>query len=121
MEEVTETFWAAGSPNTEDGNILDCGSIHLYQGNLLWRDVDCSASMDKHGAAISPVCQRGNIDPDDKTTPTPTKPTHAPTRPTDPPTRPTDAPTRPTDPPTRPTDAPNRPTDAPTRPTDPPT
>jgi len=70
MEEVTETFWAAGSPNTEDGNILDCGSIHLYQGNLLWRDLDCSASMDQHGAAISPVCQRGNIDPDDKTTPT---------------------------------------------------
>jgi len=75
MEEVTETFWAAGSPNTEDGNILDCGSIHLYQGNLLWRDVDCSASMDQHGAAISPVCQRGNIDPDDKTTPTMTAPT----------------------------------------------
>merc|ERR1719153_1595838 len=28
--------------------------------------------MDQHGAAISPVCQRGNIDPDDNTTPTPT-------------------------------------------------
>merc|ERR1712126_350826 len=34
-----------------------------------WRDVDCSASNDQHGAGISPVCQRGNIDPDDKTTP----------------------------------------------------
>merc|ERR1712126_62185 len=70
MEEVTDTFWADGSPNTEDGNILDCGSIQLSQGNLLWRDVDCSASMDQHGAAISPVCQRGNINPDDNTTPT---------------------------------------------------
>merc|ERR1712126_211655 len=72
MEEVTDTFWADGCPNTEDGNILDCGSIQLSQGNLLWRDVDCSASMDQHGAGISPVCQRGNIDPDDNTTPTPT-------------------------------------------------
>jgi len=72
MEEVTDTFWADGSPNTEDGNILDCGSIQLSQGNLLWRDVDCSASMDQQGAGISPVCQRGNIDPDDNTTPKPT-------------------------------------------------
>merc|ERR1711962_1166842 len=149
MEEVTETFWAYGSPSNEEGNIFDCGSIQLSQGKLLWRDVDCSALMDQHGAAISPVCQRGNIDPDDKTTPTPTKPTDAPTRsspaptrpthaptrpthlptrptypptrPTHPPTRPTDAPTRPTHPPTRPTDPLTRPTDAPTRPTDPPT
>merc|ERR1712126_640174 len=72
LEEVTETFWADGSPNTEDENILDCGSIQFFQEKLLWRDVDCSALMDQHGATISPVCQRGNINPDDKTTPTPT-------------------------------------------------
>merc|ERR1712126_266285 len=72
FEEVTETFWAHGSPSNKVGNILDCGFMHLSQGKLLWQDVDCSASMDQHGATISPVCQRGNINPDDNTTPTPT-------------------------------------------------
>jgi len=68
MEEVSETYWAAGSPSGEAGNTLDCGSVSLSTGKLLWRDLDCRALEAEYGASISLVCQREEIVPENSTT-----------------------------------------------------
>jgi len=66
-EEATETFWGNGSPNGKEGNTLDCAYAAYSKGHLTWKDLACWDVM-AHHASIAPICQRGEVDPDEPTT-----------------------------------------------------
>jgi len=67
-QEVNQVFWGPGSPENSEGNGLDCAFLALQEDNqLVWKDMACG-DQNANGAKIAPLCQRGDLQPDESTT-----------------------------------------------------
>jgi len=55
-EDLTESSWGPGTPNTNSGNIDDCGVMVVQSGNFWWQDSNCFVP-DVQGKKVATVCQ----------------------------------------------------------------
>ncbi len=55
-EDLTESFWGPGTPNTNSGNIDDCGVKIVQSDSFWWQDSNCFVP-DVQSKKVATVCQ----------------------------------------------------------------